>query len=101
MGPDITPPSETFVNSAPRARPAASVHMSGGAFITRLVPRLRKFDPATERMLKFAPLKPPRDGSNDEVVSELETAASRGSPLAPTGRPLSVTLFWSAPRPST
>ena len=42
------------------------------------MPRLRKFEPEPERMLRLPPLKPPRDASNGDVVSDVEIAASRG-----------------------
>src|SRR5215207_5264753 len=101
MGPDAMPPSDRFVYSVPSARAAGSVHCICGALRTKLRPRLRKLDPELERMLKFPPLKPPREGSYDDVESELDIDASRGRPFAPTCIPLSVTLFWSAPSPRT
>src|SRR6185369_6515647 len=101
MGPDATPPSETFVYSVPSACAARSLHMSGGALSTMEDPRVRKFEPPPVRMLKLAPLNPPRDTSYGDVESELEIDASRGSPFAPKLTPLSVTLFWSAPSPRT
>ncbi len=52
-------------------------------------------------MLKLPPLNPPRDTSNGDVDNELDTAASRGNSLEPVCSPFSVTVFWSAPRPST
>ena len=42
------------------------------------MPRVRKFDPEPERMLKLPPLNPPRETSYGEVESELEICASRG-----------------------
>ena len=93
MGPDATPPSERFVYSVPSARAAGSVHCICGALTTKLNPRLLKLEPEPERMLKFPPLNPPRDGSYGDVESELEMAASRGNPLVPICMPFSVTLF--------
>ena len=61
--------------------------------MARLVPRLRKFEPERDRMLKLPPLKPPRETSNEDVVSELDMPASRGRLLAPDCIPFSVTLF--------
>jgi hypothetical protein len=82
-----------LVDSEPNDRAAGSVHCIDGALPTKLIPRLLKLEPEFDRMLKFAPLNPPRDTSYDDVVSELEMFASRGSPFAPTCNPFSVTLF--------
>src|SRR4028119_43027 len=101
MGPEAVPPSDRLVYSLPSARAAGSVHCTCGEVNCRLIPRVRKLEPDWEPMLKLAPLKPPRDGSMGEVASEVETAASRGRFPAPTCMPLSVTLFWSPPSPST
>jgi hypothetical protein len=92
-GPDRTPPSDMFVNWVPTAWAARSVHSSPGVLYTKLVPRMRKFEPDPGRMLKFAPLNPPLEASYGEVVSDVWTCASRGRVALLNGRPLRVVLF--------
>src|SRR4051812_5285320 len=90
-----------FVKSLPSACAARSVHCMDGFVNTKLVPRTLKFDPGRDVILKFPPLNPPRDGSNGDVVSDVDTAASRGRLFVLDCRPFSVVLFWSEPRPRT
>src|SRR5687768_15708923 len=65
------------------------------------MPRVLKLDPDRDRRLICAPLNPPRETSYGEVMTELDTIASRGRLDPPNCIPLSVVLFWSAPSPST
>ena len=52
-----------------------------------------KFDPGRVRRLNCPPLNPPRDTSYGDVISELNTLASRGNPAPPNCMPFSVVLF--------
>src|SRR4051812_12908324 len=90
-----------MVDAAPVARPVASVQVACGACPTKLRLRRMKLLPPRVRRLIAPPLKPPRATSYGEVETDDETAASRGSPSAPVGRPLRVVRFWAWSRPNT
>ena len=90
-----------FVNRAPSRAPTASVTWSAGVSTVTCALRSWKSPPATAAIANCPPLKPPRDTSNDDVVTRVLTTASRGMSPPSKRIPFSVTLFWSDDRPST